>query len=231
MKDKKITVNRKFYYAVLTGCLMIIIGISAFVYNFSVPKNAVSNKETTSQSRISYTKSKTESNTENEAANYTPTGIPKPAETTSAATTIPESEKPYTGSFCDTVSGKVINDYSEGELVKNETMGDWRIHNGTDFSTDENESVHSVQSCTVTAVDKDEMWGVCVTTQCPGNLTVKYCGLSDSVTCKTGDKIAKGGIIGKSGSIPAESAMQSHIHIETYVDGKAVNPLRALNMM
>lgn len=227
MKENSFSASKKLYRTVLTGCLIAIVGISAVVYNLSVPKNALSGSEVSSEVLTSYSKITTKKH--DEAANVPATGIPKPAVTTTTA--VPDEQKPYTGSFTPPSSGKVINDYSSGEMVKNETMGDWRIHSGTDFSAENGENILAVQTCTVSSVDKDEMWGVTVTVLCPGELSVKYCGLEDSVTVKKGDKIAKGGIIGKAGALPIESAEECHIHIETTVNGEAVNPLTVLNLL
>ncbi len=227
MKEKNAAGSNKLYRAILTGCMIAIVGISAVVYNLSVPKNLMQNKEAHSEKLTSYSKITTEKMSE--AANMPATGIPKP--TTTTQSTVAEEEKPYSGSFTAPTSGKVIKDFSEGEMVKSETMGDWRIHSGTDFSAQAGESVSAVQNGTVVSVDKDEMWGVTVTVQCPGELFVKYCGLEDSVKLKSGDKVAKGGVIGKAGLLPIESAEENHIHIETELNGESVNPLTVLNLL
>lgn len=227
MKEKS-ALSGKIYRTVLTGCLLAIVGISAVVYNLSVPKNLLQSENTSSQTLTTRSKITTDKN--NEAVNIPATGVPKP--TTTTETTVSAEEKPYSGSFVAPTSGKVIKDFSEGEMVKSKTMGDWRIHNGTDFSAENGENVVAVQNCTVTNVDKDEMWGVTVTVLCPDNLYVKYCGFDgESVSVKKGDKIAKGGVIGKAGIIPIESSEESHIHIETTINGEYINSLTALNLL
>lgn len=228
MKEKNSAASAKIYRMILTGCLIAVVGISAIIYNFSVPKNLLQGKSSNSQALTSYSKITTEKN--NELVNIPATGIPKPSTTTE--TTVAAEEKPYSGSFVAPTGGKVIKDFSEGEMVKSETMGDWRIHNGTDFSANDGESVVAVQNCMVESVDNDEMWGVKVTVLCPGNLFVTYCGLDgDSVKIKKGDKISKGGKIGNTGIIPIESVAENHIHIETSVNGEYVNPLSVLNLL
>lgn len=229
MKEKNSAASKKLYNAVLTGCLIAIVGISAVVYNLSVPKNVTQKNGTSSEVLTSYSKITTA--VRDEEANVPATGIPKPTAVTTTETTVPEEEKPYKGSFTPPTAGKVIKEFSGGEMVKSETMGDWRIHNGADFTAAKGETVSAVQNCTVVTVDKDEMWGVTVTVLCPGELYVRYCGLDDSVKLKKGDKIAKGGVIGKAGTLPIESALEPHIHIETSVGGEVVNPLQVLNLM
>ncbi len=229
MKEKNFYGSKKLYRAILTGCLIAIVGISAVVYNLSVPKNPLQNSSISSQALTTRTLKTISEN--NEAANVPATGIPKPTTTTTTATTVAESEKPYTGNFAAPTAGKVIKDFSEGEMVKSETMGDWRIHNGTDFTAGEGESVFAIQNCTVMNVDKDEMWGVTVTVLCPGELYVKYCGLADTLKIKKGDKLKKGAVLGNAGALPIESALEGHIHIETSVGGEVVNPLSVLNLL
>lgn len=229
MQEKNNAVSGKLYRTILTFCLIAIVGISAVVYNLSVPKNTMKSGSEKSEILTSYTRITTSQ--KNEAANVPATGIPKPSSTSVVSTAVPEDEKPCTGSFAPPTTGKAIKDFSEGEMVKSETMGDWRVHNGTDFSAAAGDNVFAVQNCTVTSVDKDEMWGVTVTVLCPGDMYVKYCGLEDSVKVKKGDKISKGGIIGKAGTLPSESAEEPHIHVETVVSGEYMNPLTALNLL
>ncbi len=221
MKEKKKMSQTKVYYSVLTVCLLLIVGVSAAIYNFTLDKTP-----DTVESGSTSVSSKTD-----EQVNVTATGVPKTTETTTVTTTVPARLLPYTGEFITPTTGKVINDYSNGEMVKNETMGDWRVHNGVDFSAAEGEQVAAVQQGTVTKIDKDALWGVSVEITCPGNLTVKYCGLQDSVTVKKGDILNQGDVIGVAGTLPVESAEGAHIHLETSINGKAVNPLQALNML
>lgn len=75
------------------------------------------------------------------------------------------------------------------------------------------------------------MWGVTLSISCPGELTVKYCGLEDSVALKKGDKVKRGDVVGKVGAIPIESALEAHIHIQTIIDDKSVNPVDVLNLL
>ena len=216
----------KVYYAVLTGCLLLIIGVSAAIYNVSL--NKIKPAETGNSSEYSYSLPSTTSRSQ-EQANMAATGIPKTSESTSAA--ISSKKLPYKGEFTPPVSGKVIGEFSNGEMVKNETMGDWRVHDGVDFEANNGESVVAVQDGVVESIDSDEMWGVCVKVLCPGGMTVKYCGLQEKPSVKRGDKVTKGSVIGKAGAIPIESSMPSHIHIETVIDKKNVNPLEAMNLL
>ena len=211
----------KVYYSVLTACLLLVVGVSAAIYNY-----------TAHQSSTPEAPSTTTQSAPDEQANVPATGIPKPTETTTVTTTAtPKELLPYSGEFLTPTAGKVIKDYSNGEMVKNETMGDWRVHNGVDFGAAEGEQVAAVQNGTVTLIDKDALWGVSIELTCPGNLKVRYSGLQDNVNVKKGDTVKKGDIIGVAGTIPVESADGTHVHIETYVNNKLANPLEAMNLM
>lgn len=224
MKEKN--EKKRFYYAVLTACLLLIVGVSAVIYNSSLPKPEQKVTITTKNRGTSVT-----TTVYDELANMRATGIPKPATTKSTTTTVPAYERAFSGDFAAPTDGKATADFSGGEMVKSSTMGDWRVHNGTDFAAGESDSVYAVQNAAVTAVDKDEMWGVTLTLACPDGLTVRYCGLDDSVTLKKGDTVKKGEIIGRIGALPIESADGRHIHVETVADGENVNPLEALNLL
>lgn len=213
----------KVYYSVLTACLLLVVGVSAAIYNYTAHQNSeIEAQSTTSQAQSA----------PDEQANVPATGIPKPTEATTVTTTAtPKELLPYSGEFLTPTAGKVIKDYSNGEMVKSETMGDWRVHNGVDFSAAEGEQIVAVQNGTVTLIDKDSLWGVCIELTCPGNLKVKYSGLQDNVNVKKGDTVKKGDVIGVAGALPIESAEGTHVHIETTVNNKLVSPLDAMNMM
>ncbi len=216
--------KQKLYYSVLTACLMLIIGVSAVIYNSSLPKSA--RPVTTTRAAAAVT-----TRTQEHAANVTATGVPRPTATTRLITTVPAAEKPYTGDFAAPTDGKVTAEYSAGTLVKSQTMGDWRTHNGADFGVENSNDVYAVQNGAVSAVDKDELWGVCVTIRCAEGLEVRYCGLAEDASLKTGTAVRKGEVLGKVGALPIESADGTHVHIETTIDGKPVNPLEALHLL
>ncbi len=210
----------KVYYSVLTACLLLVVGVSAAIYNYTDHRNnTIESTSTTTQSAP------------DEQANVTATGVPKTTKSTTVTTTTPRELLPYEGEFVAPTAGKVIKDYSNGEMVKSETMSDWRVHNGVDFSAAESEQVVAVQNGTVTLIDKDALWGVSIELTCPGNLKVRYSGLQDNVNVKKGDSVKKGDIIGVAGTLPIESAEGTHIHLETKVDNKLVSPLDAMNMI
>lgn len=225
-KNPRPILSAKTYYVILTACLILIIGASAVVYNISANKSRAQ-AEPKSTEAPSYS-IKITTSAVSEQANVPATGVPK------ESTSVTEADKsilPYTGSFDAPTGGKIIKDYSAGEMVKSKTMEDWRVHDGVDFSAENGESVLAVQSGEITKVDKDELWGVKVELTCPGDLKVIYSGIADGSEPKKGDKVEKGDSIGKAGLLPIESADGVHIHLETKVEDKIVSPVEALNLM
>ena len=127
------------------------------------------------------------------------------------------------------IEGETFTPYSNGELVKSETLGDWRTHNGVDIAAEKGKSVAAAAKGEVEEVYEDPLWGFVVEIEHPGDITARYCGLDKNVTVKEGDKVKQGQMIGAVGYIPAESAMPDHLHFECLKDEKYIDPLSLMN--
>ena len=149
--------------------------------------------------------------------------------TTKAEATTAADNLPFTGSFCLPMSTEILKDYSDGEMVFSQTMNDWRIHNGIDFTGQSGSEVRAVQRGTVKAVYDDELWGTVVEIDHGNEMIVKYCGLTKPSTLPVGTEVRKGQAIGELGEIPVEAAEEPHLHVEITVNGKTVDPLAAMN--
>ena len=103
--------------------------------------------------------------------------------------------------------------FSGEELVYNETLGDWRTHNGADYAAKAGEDVSPVRGGTVTAVTEDALWGTVVEITDQNEVLWRYCGLTD-VSLQPGEGVTTATTLGKVGSIPAESKAESHLHLE-----------------
>lgn len=125
-------------------------------------------------------------------------------------------------SFTSPLNGARLQGFSGDELVYNETMKDWRTHNGLDIRGSENVGVQAPANGTVTAVYEDPQWGGVVEMECQ-DVMVRLCGLSN-IQCKEGDSLEQGKTIAVIGEIPAESGEESHLHVEITKDGKLVDP-------
>ena len=150
--------------------------------------------------------------------------------TTEPPTTMKQEENlPFTGKFTLPLGTDILKDYSHGEMVSSKTMGDWRVHNGIDFTGGENSQVLAIQSGTVKAVYTDEMWGTVVEIDHGNTMVAKYCGLKEGTTPKKGATVKNGQEIGALNTVPVEAADGLHLHLEITVNGSTVDPLAAMN--
>lgn len=231
IKGKLWLASNKVYYPVVAIAALLIIGTGVGVFQVVRANKSQADTQGNGSTTI-YSAQSTNStvSTKEEQANVTAKGVADTRTLTSTTTTSDSDNKPYTGSFTAPVAGDVAKGYSDGEMVKSNTMGDWRTHDGTDFSGTQGEVVLAVQDGTVKNVYNDELYGKVVEIEFGGGLKLKYCGLENDVNVKKGDKVSRSTAIGTLGSIPVESADGIHLHLEAYVNGKIVNPVKALNM-
>ncbi len=140
-----------------------------------------------------------------------------------------ESNTPYKSFYSYPLGEAVLGGYSE-ELVFNETMNDWRAHTAVDFKGKAGDDVVAINDGLVLDVYTDNMYGQVVVIDHGGTLVAKYCGLK-SATVKKGSRVSIGKKIGTLGKVPCENALDSHLHFETSVDGKNVNPLEVMSKL
>lgn len=140
-----------------------------------------------------------------------------------------EENKPFSGNFALPMGTDIIKDYSNGEMVQSETMGDWRVHNGVDFGGSAGNDVVAVSKGKVTKVYDDGFWGTVVEIDHGNGMTVKYCGMKEGSVLPEGTEVEKYDKIGTLGHIPVEISEEDHLHLEVLIDDEYVDPLKALN--
>lgn len=146
------------------------------------------------------------------------------------ATTAPSTEPTVVNESYILPAGKeILRDYSTDTLTFDETMGDWRTHNGIDFALAEGEAVKAAGNGRVTKVIADRSYGYTVEID-HGDFIARYCGLSQENAVKLDDTVNKGDTVGQIGEIPCESAQESHLHFETLVGGSYEDPMKALGI-
>lgn len=138
-------------------------------------------------------------------------------------TTVPE-EAPEL--YILPLSNTVQKPYSVDAPLYCETMGDWRIHIGTDFAGEAGQTAKALAGGTVLAVEEDLMWGTCITIDHGVGVLSRYCGVKPSVV--KGETVEVGQTIAKLDIIPCESAQSPHLHLEMTIDGVPVDPVTAL---
>jgi murein DD-endopeptidase MepM/ murein hydrolase activator NlpD len=140
-----------------------------------------------------------------------------------------EENKPYSGKFILPMGNDIIKDFSAGEMVYSETMGDWRVHNGVDFGGSAGNDVGAVADGKITKVYDDVFWGTVVEIDHGNGMTARYCGMKNATCLPEGTQVVKGEKIGTLGHIPVEISDEDHLHLEILIDGKTVDPLKAMN--
>ncbi len=145
--------------------------------------------------------------------------------------TEPESEIPVSiEPLCYPLEGEILEEFSNGELVKSNTTGIWQTHNGIDIAGTLGDSVCAVGSGIVRNIENDALWGVTVSIDHQNGLTSRYCNLNNGLTVSTGDKVEAGTIIGAIGdTADIESAMAAHLHFELMQGEIYLNPAEYLS--
>lgn len=170
--------------------------------------------------------------TENVNVNVGVTGIPDDRDLTETEAGTESAENlPYTGKFAMPLGTTIIKDFSNGDMVRSKTMGDWRVHNGIDFGDNRGASVVAIQSGVVLDVTYDELWGTAVTIDHGNGLVAKYCGLAPESTLEPGHQVEMHEIVGTLGEIPVEKADGPHLHFEIILSGETVDPLKVMNKL
>lgn len=130
--------------------------------------------------------------------------------------------------FIMPIEGEVFAPYSQGELVRNLTLGEWRTHDGVDIQAAKGSPVRAVADGVVSQVYHDPMWGTVVEITHAGGLTSVTSGLDPAVAIKQGDSVRIEDTIGVVGSILSEVSLDDHVHFGLKQDGKWVDPISAM---
>lgn len=128
------------------------------------------------------------------------------------------------------IEGSVLKDYSDTALQYSATYDDMRLHTGVDIEAEAGTTVLAAADGTVTATDESASLGKTVTIDHGDGIIIKYCGL-ENVVVSTGKTIKMGDPIAVVGSIPAECADKSHLHIEATKNGEIISPMEIIGVI
>ena len=197
---------------------------STSVWTFSAPESAPANAEQSGVER------------EDKSVTSKPAkpATSAPAEEASAPETAEAEEvnKPVQSEARNImpVEGEISHPFSNGELVKSETLGVWKTHDGCDILCPLGTDIKSMSAGTVTEIREDPLWGVVVVIEQNNGLTVEYCGLANELSVKTGQEIQEGAIIGKtSDTCQAEIVQEPHLHLGVKQGGKWIDPMSVIS--
>lgn len=228
-KDKPNNRNLRALFSVICLC---IIALGLIVY-FSTQStdNAQVNEATTVkqtettevQKRVTVKETTTQSETTAAQSEESTTQKTTQATTEQATMEAGDTNTPYKSFYKYPCEETIIAGYTE-ELVKNDTMGDYRSHTAIDFKCAQGGKVVAINDGLVLSVENDNLLGKIVEIDHGGKLVAKYCGLN-TVNVSEGDYVTIGQTLGTLGTVPFEVNSESHLHFETTLDGKKVNPL------
>lgn len=228
-KDKPNNKNLRALFSVICLCI-IALGLIVYFSTQSAKVTDVNEKTSVKETITSTTQEKTTEVQRRVTVKETVTQEQTKAETTKkkAVTEKPTMEQsdtntPYKSFYKYPAGETALNGYTQ-ELVLNETMGDYRAHTAIDFKCSAGEKIVSINDGRVISVTKDELLGKIVEIDHGGKLVARYCGL-ETVNVSAGDYVTIGQNIGTAGVVPFEAGSETHLHFETLVDGKYVNPL------
>jgi murein DD-endopeptidase MepM/ murein hydrolase activator NlpD len=127
------------------------------------------------------------------------------------------------------VKGTVIRDYGVETLAYDETMGDWRTHDGVDIAATAGTQVMAPAGGTVTDLYEDDLMGTTVVILHADGVMSTCSNLAAVPTVEVGDTVRTGDIIGSVGATAlAESGEASHLHLSMSKNGLSVDPLSYL---
>ena len=161
-----------------------------------------------------------------------PAETPRPTPEDAGETTVTLEESAETASqdsFVLPVQGAVQRPYSVTALAYDETMRDWRTHDGVDLAAEAGEKVSAVASGTVTGVFHDDRYGTTVTIDHGNGLVCTYAGLQEIPTVYEGDSVSAGDTIGAVGETnKCEVAQGTHLHLSATRNGESISPAEFL---
>ena len=157
------------------------------------------------------------------------TDVPDTREETEKTTIEDKYNKPYSDYYCLPFGNQIIKDYSNMNPVYSKTLGDWRTHNGIDFSGEAGGAVVAISYGEVISIYEDTLFGTCVLIDHGNGVTAKYCGLNkETINVKEHSTVNSEDIIGYLGEIPCEKQDGSHLHFEITHNGEIVEPLELM---
>ena len=231
MKKKNDQKNKTFVIAAAAGAAAVAVTMFA-AYRSTVNRLVPTSTSTPTVSQT-YTFSAPESSdvpVQNNVSGVTkPDGTQSKPESSSDAVTANKPIVADVGNILP-VTGEISHEFSNGELVKSETLGVWKTHDGVDILCDLGTEVRSMSDGVVKEIKDDPLWGIYVVVEQNNGLEVQYCGLAKELYVKAGQEVKQGEILGKtSDTNQCEILQQPHLHLGVKRNGQWIDPLSVIN--
>lgn len=225
-KNKKTNKKFKIAYA-----FTFIIAIAALMFTKISSEKSLGNISSLENSTTEKQITTTEKIVIEETVRQNLTNIPDTREVTeeNKETEKDKYNKPYSDYYCLPFGNQIIKDYSNMNPVYSKTLGDWRTHNGIDFSGEAGGAVVAISYGEVISIYEDTLFGTCVLIDHGNGVTAKYCGLNkETLNVKEHSSVNSEDIIGYLGEIPCEKQEGAHLHFEITHNGELVEPLELM---
>lgn len=136
-----------------------------------------------------------------------------------------ETEAAANAQFIWPLEGEIILPYSMASLIYNDTMGDWRTHDGVDLTAALGTQVLAVCGGKVESVTMDDLGGMTVVIAHAGGLRSIYSNLAAVPTVYEGDNVMTGEVIGSLGTTaPGQNQENPRLCLRMTLDGQSVDP-------
>ena len=124
------------------------------------------------------------------------------------------------------VAGQVERAHSSDTLSYDQTLRDWRTHEGIDIIAELGAPVVAAHSGTVESIVQDSLYGTVLTVAHGDGTRTIYANLAENPPVNVGDWIECGAVIGSVGSTAlCEISQASHLHFAITVNGSAADPM------
>ena len=233
----KLKLTGKGFAAAVCVCLLAVGG--AGIYSYTKVADRL-NEQLISQNKNTSSDKAADKSSDDAQVNAEQTSVAKPEETTAAEeakdadVTVTEAAEKTENAAAQTMvrplNGEILNEFSDGELVKSATLNVWKTHDGVDIAGNLNEKVKSMTSGTVTKVYEDQMLGACVIIDHGSGLEGYYCNLSKDIPVVEGQTVSAGTIIGTVGdTAEGEIKEASHLHFGLKKNGEWIDPIELIS--
>lgn len=127
------------------------------------------------------------------------------------------------------VQGEVARYHDPETLHYDETLGDWRTHQGIDILAPLGETVTAAHAGRVESVLHHDLLGTVVIVSHEDGFSTVYANLEENPAVNPGDWVEAGSVIGTVGSSAlGEVSEESHLHFAVRLNGVDRNPLEYL---
>ena len=127
-------------------------------------------------------------------------------------------------SFKAPVEGEKQKDFSKDNLIYSETLQEWAVHNGIDYSAEKTDVVKAAADGKIKSIKNDPRYGLTVVIEHKNGFESIYSSLLTAEFINVGEEVKQGQTIATVGNTATfEIADNTHLHFELKKDGENVD--------